>query len=280
MDGATIGTAVDAYLATLGEPATVRAYRGTLRPLVGHFGAEVPVSQIESSQLASWAQAQWSDAKASTWNTYRGTVRRFFEYCGERGWSDPGVGALIDGRSPRRYPADPRFAARVASVIADSRFGLRERALWGVAFDSAAKAWEILALDVPDLDLAGRHARLPSSGLVSWKPSTNFLLLSLLAGRESGPVFLTYARAHPARAGSARGPGSGESRLSYWQAQLILAEATAGGRDGSLTFRQLREGSPIRHGWTPPEPLADPAISGGALALRACGDDGRGRPSR
>jgi site-specific recombinase XerC len=36
---------------------------------------------------------------------------------------------------------------------------LRERALWRLLYDSAARAEEVLGLDVPDLDLANRNAR-------------------------------------------------------------------------------------------------------------------------
>jgi integrase len=139
----------------------------------------------------------------------------------------------------------------VMSMTADSRFGLRERALWGVVFDTAAKAQEVLALDVPDLDLTGHRARLPSSGFVSWTPATNFLLAELLAARESGPVFLTQGASRKTRLPGDVDPVSGRARLGYPRAQQVLSKATAADPGGSLTFRQLREGRASRHGWTP-----------------------------
>jgi integrase len=247
----TLATAADAYIATLREPSTARTCRHTLRPLVSHFGPEVPVSQLEPASLASWFQNQWGDIKASTWNNKRSVMRRFFNYCHERGWSDPGMVAPIDRHSPRRYPPDPRFAARVTSMVTDSLFSLRERALWGVVFDCAAKAWEVLALDVPDIDLAACRARLPSSGFVSWTPETNSLLAELLEGRQGGPVFLARGGHGRARLVCDLDPASGRSRLSYERAQQILAEVTVFEPGGSLTFRQLREGRASQHGWTP-----------------------------
>jgi integrase len=75
---------------------------------------------------------------------------------------------------------------------------LREKTLWTLAYESAARASELLGLDVGDLDLANRRAVVTSKGgareWVTWSTSTARLLPRLLKDRHQGPVFTTRAR--------------------------------------------------------------------------------------
>ncbi len=76
---------------------------------------------------------------------------------------------------------------------------LRERALWRMLYETAARSAEVLRLDVPNLDLPNRRARVRRKGgqldTIVWQTGTARLLPRLLKGRKSGPVFLTERRA-------------------------------------------------------------------------------------
>jgi integrase len=76
--------------------------------------------------------------------------------------------------------------------------GLREKTLWRMLYESAARAGEVLALDIEDLDLANRRARVRRKGgaidIIVWQTGTARLLPRLIKGRRSGPVFLTGRR--------------------------------------------------------------------------------------
>jgi integrase/recombinase XerC/integrase/recombinase XerD len=65
-------------------------------------------------------------------------------------------------------------------------------------YESAARASEILALDIEDLDLDTRRAKVISKGGASewvyWSSGTAQLLPRLLRGRSRGPVFLSERR--------------------------------------------------------------------------------------
>jgi integrase/recombinase XerD len=69
-------------------------------------------------------------------------------------------------------------------------------------YETAARANEILSLDVNDLDLPNKRARVRSKGgatdWVFWQTGAALLLPRLLAGRTHGPVFL--ADRQPTRA--------------------------------------------------------------------------------
>ncbi|MFB9495127.1 DUF4158 domain-containing protein, partial [Nonomuraea dietziae] len=85
---------------------------------------------------------------------------------------------------------------------------LREKTLWRMLYETAARAAEILALNVEDLDLEHRRAPVRSKGgaieWVYWDSGTAHLLPRLLrlpdgSTRTHGPLFLSERRPVPAR---------------------------------------------------------------------------------
>jgi site-specific recombinase XerD len=52
------------------------------------------------------------------------------------------------GRSDKTIPA-----TRLDKLFADDRAALRERVLWRMLYETAARAEEVLTLNIPDLDL-------------------------------------------------------------------------------------------------------------------------------
>ena len=118
---------------------------------------------------------------------------------------------------------------------------LRERALWRLLYDSAARAEEALGLDIGDLDLANRQARARTKGghtrPLHFQTAAARLLARLTAGRQSGPVFLTARRAaaHRVMAAADLDPASGRARLSYEMAGQLFKRYS-----GGKTLHQLR----------------------------------------
>jgi integrase len=88
--------------------------------------------------------------------------------------------------------------------------------LWRLLYETAARANELLALDVEDLDLANRRARVHSKGgaveWVFWQTGSAQLLPRLLAGRTSGPAFLGDRQPTRPVAGLDLDPTSGRAR--------------------------------------------------------------------
>lgn len=108
--------------------------------------------------------------------------------------------------------------------------GVRDKTLWRMLYETAARAEEILTLDVPDLDPANKRARVVSKGgtteWVFWQSGTALLLPRLLAGRTRGPVFLAERRPTRAVATADLCPATHRARLSYRRAAEILEHAT------------------------------------------------------
>jgi integrase/recombinase XerD len=115
---------------------------------------------------------------------------------------------------------------------------LRERTLWRLLYETAARANELLALDVEDLELANRRARVHSKGgaveWVFWQTGSAQLLSRPLAGRTGGPVFLGDRRPTRAAAGLDLDSASGRARLSHRRAAKQVHVRTG------WTLHQLR----------------------------------------
>jgi integrase len=118
---------------------------------------------------------------------------------------------------------------------------VREKALWRLLYDSAARANEILGLDVDDVDLPNRRARVVSKGgateWVHFASGSARLLPRLICDRKKGPLFLASLKPLPSRAPAAADldPTSGRARLSYRQAEDLF-----GRYSGGRTLHQLR----------------------------------------
>ncbi|WP_245669096.1 site-specific integrase [Nocardia speluncae] len=99
-------------------------------------------------------------------------------------------------------------------------------------------------LDVPDLDTANRCAVVTRKGgareVIAWQTGTARLLPRMLAGRKSGPVFLTDRRARSSPARNDIDPSTGRNRLSYRRAAELFETHTERYGDGPYTLHQLR----------------------------------------
>lgn len=140
-----------------------------------------------------------------------------------------------------------RDTTAIDRLIARREVHLREKTFYRMLYETAARAEEILGLNIAELDLAGRRAPVKAKGAraktrrrgqaredflletVYWDAGTARLLPRLLKGRTRGPVFVTHRRPGPGKVVSARDicPDTGLARLSYGQARALLDEHTA-----------------------------------------------------
>src|SRR6185437_1206818 len=96
---------------------------------------------------------------------------------------------------------------------------LREKTLWRILYETAARASEVLALNIDDPRLDARRAPIRSKGgdteWICRGSGTAHLLPRLIRGRQAGPVFLSERRPAPpaARPGPVPGHRAGQARL-------------------------------------------------------------------
>ena len=144
-------------------------------------------------------------------------------------------GAVIAGPWPAIPYADLEELWRRRGVP------LREKTLWRMLYETAARTSEVLALDVGDLDRARRRARIRSKGgsvdMVVWAAPTARLLGRYLADRSGGPLFLTRWRSRTAPPVRDLYAPTGQARLSY---RTAAAEFR---KHSGWTLHQLRHSS-------------------------------------
>jgi integrase/recombinase XerD len=120
-------------------------------------------------------------------------------------------------------------------------------------YETAARAEDLLRLDVGDLDLVNKRARVTSKGgsldWVHWQSGTATLLPRLLKGRTRGPVFCTD-RAAPTRTPTLDVcPVTGRARLSYRRAAELSTTATRPLSEGDgWVLHQLRHSALTHEG--------------------------------
>src|SRR6266699_1884627 len=224
-DCVTLDDAIAAYLATLAgreSAGTRRVYAGPLRALAAGFGAGTDVAAIGELELAGWFTARWGPKAPSTWNVALDALRSASSYWQDQGWitSDPAIRLRRRRRAPDRSRALCR--ANVEALLTRPDISLRERTLWRLLYETAARSAEVLALDAGDLDLPNRRAKVRRKGgaidVIVWQTGTARLLPRLIRGRKAGPLFLTDRRARGELPPGDIDPASGRARLSYRQA--------------------------------------------------------------
>jgi integrase/recombinase XerC/integrase/recombinase XerD len=240
----TLGRAVDAYLATLSgseQASTRRTYGRVLRWIVTEFGNDA-ARDIDAERFAGWFGARWGDRTPSTWNVCLDAIRSAAAYWQRQGWITADPSRMLVRRKPRPDQVRALSRADVEQLLTRADIGLRERTLWRMLwrmlYETAARSAEVLGLDVGDLDLPNRCARVRRKGgaidIIVWQTGTARLLPRLLKGRKSGPVFVTERKARVPLPAADLDP-SGRARLSYQQAAALFS-----GASGGATLHQLR----------------------------------------
>lgn len=238
--GITLGQAVNEFISSkrCDNPNTRRAYASVLDRLTASLGVSRLLFEVSGDEIANALGRLWGEAAPSTWNRNRAAVVSWLSWCtAKKRWAGP----VLPGDAERRKEttdttkALPRVA--IERAIARRDVSLREKTLWRMLYETAARASEVLALNVEDLDLDNRQAKVRSKGGdrdgVHWGTGTAHLLPRLLrladgTTRTSGPVFLAQRRPVPARRPSSRDicPHTGRARLGYDRARILLKAHT------------------------------------------------------
>ncbi|MGQ4601379.1 tyrosine-type recombinase/integrase [Nocardia sp. R6R-6] len=243
--GVRLADAAHIYLATITVRNTRATYAAALDRLVADFGADTDVALLgtEPDRVSGWFTYVWGAKSAKTFNIRLTALGSAFGYWREQGWL---VGNPLVRLRARPAPPDSSKALsreRVTQILG-SQAPPRERVLWYLLYESSARAEEVLMLDVGDLDPANRCAVVTRKGgareVIAWQTGTARLLPRMLAGRRSGPLFLTDRRARPSVAINDIDPVSGRARLSYRRAAELFETHTAVFDDGPYTLHQLR----------------------------------------
>ena len=158
---------------------------------------------MSARELEQAARESWGVVAPATWNRHIATLRSFSGFCQRRGWlQDP----IAEGFERRREPVDRTKAipyAQLDRLWRRDDVAVREKALWRLLYETAARAQEVLSLNVEDVELENKRARVRSKGGdIEWlhlQSGSARLLPKLIGGRACGPLFLADRRPAPSR---------------------------------------------------------------------------------
>ena len=227
--GVDLAGAIDAFLSQPDLAATTRAkYRQTLAVVEDELG-DAPVT---GPGLAGVVEQRWHHASPATGNRHVATVRSFARYCARTRILAIAGDVELQRRAEKHDHTLSIPSASLERLWQRRDLDLRERTLWRMLHETAARADEVLRLNVEDLDIPAKRARTRSKGGdIKWLffgSGSARLLPRLIAGRRAGPVFLSSLRPSPARAPAAGDicPLTGHARLSYRRAAELLVTQT------------------------------------------------------
>jgi integrase len=206
-----LGEATAAFLTQPDLAAsTRRSYQQTLGRLQRELGADRSLATLTADQVCAVVTGAWAGRAPATWNRHVATVRSFLGFCRRRRWL---VDDLTVDLERRPEPADQTKAIPLAELEQLWRrddVGVREKALWRLLYETAARASEALSINVEDLELDNKRVRVRSKGgdldWLHFQTGSARLLPRLIAGRARGPLFLADRAPVPARRTRRRRP--------------------------------------------------------------------------
>lgn len=220
--GPSVRAAVDAFLDSpkiKGNPNTLRAYTNVLDRLAERLDPGRALTDVADAEIGDAFVALWSEVKPSTRNRNRAAIGSWSTWCtGVQHWTAPALPDTVEREREHHDDTKAVSRSRIDRLCRRRDVPLREKTLWRMLYESASRASAVLALNVEDLDLPNKQARITAKGgdimWITWGTDTAHLLPRLIAGRERGPLFLSeYRPARTAappliRATSARRPGA------------------------------------------------------------------------
>ena len=133
--------------------------------LVAELGAGRELADVADVEIAAVLKALWVTAAAWTWNRNRAAVNAWLTWCRDRRrWPAPAVPASCERRKEHVDATKDLSRAAIERQLSRRDLPLREKTLWRMLYETAARANEILALDVEPLDLDNRRAPIRSKG--------------------------------------------------------------------------------------------------------------------
>jgi integrase len=237
-----LGEAAATFLAQPDLAAsTRRSYQQTLGRLERELGADQLLASLTADQLTAEVTSTWGGRAPATWNRHVATIRSFLGFCRRRRWLVEDLTVDLERRPETADRTKAIPLAELERLWRQEDVGVREKALWRLLYETAARAGEALSINVEDLELDNKRVAVRSTGgdtdWLHFQTGSARLLPRLIAGRTRGPLFLADRAPVPARAPAAvdRCPDTGRARLSYRRAEALFRQAS-----GGWTLHQLR----------------------------------------
>jgi site-specific recombinase XerD len=125
------------------EKGTRVTYAETLARLLAAAVGTALVTEAGQQAYAA-VMARWDDRAPATWNKHLAALRSFAAYAIRQEWITEDPSRHLERRKVTQRGDKAIPLARLEALFTDDRHALRERVLWRLLYDTAARAEEIL----------------------------------------------------------------------------------------------------------------------------------------
>jgi integrase len=213
----TVRAAADAFLDSLRNSNTVRSYGVGVGKTAERIGEGCPLGSVAGDEIGETLELLWGTAAVNTWNARRAAVLSWLGWSESYGYDGPAVPAWTKRLAVPDSETPARSKTAVDRLIARREVHLREKTLWRMLYETAARTEEIPGVNIEGLDLAARRCPVEAKGArskvrrrgqaredfvletVYWDAGTARLLPRLLRGSTRGPVFVAHRRPGPGK---------------------------------------------------------------------------------
>ena len=145
----SLGRAVERFLAAKPlSPNGRRSYAHTLGTVIGDLGADLALDEFTAERVRRVLEARWGDASAATWNNRLTALGSFRRWAQAQGWITEDPLAGIERRPQPRDEVAPIRYEQLHALWTRPDVHVREKTLWRMLYETAARANEVLALNV------------------------------------------------------------------------------------------------------------------------------------
>ena len=137
--------------------STRRKYEHTLGALIAAHGG-TPIGELGPDELTTLLEELAGEATGQTWNRHRAALGSLWSYAAKRGWASGDVVRQVERRKATKTARGEQRHRTVPTELLERLWGnrgaghqahpLRDRALWRLAYDTAARIEELLNVDL------------------------------------------------------------------------------------------------------------------------------------
>ena len=236
----SLAEAVEAFMADRDLSSNTRTnYAILYAALIAQYGPRAPLASLNSSGIRRFFLSKWGNAAPSTWNARVAALQSLSRYCRRQGWMSSDPTAALERRRLRRDDTRAISYEKLCELWSQPSVQLREKLFWRCLYSTAARARELLSLNIEEVDLPRKRAVVLGKGghreTIVWDAASARLMRRYIAGRTRGPLFVTYGQPNVVPAEADRAP-DGRARLSYQRAWDLFHKASG----QKWTLHQLR----------------------------------------
>lgn len=212
--------------------STRQVYSRTYRRLLEHLG-DVDVSKLDDTTLRNAMNVLFGGLAPATFNRHRAATGSLMAHCVRRGWVTKNPVAMIEGKPVKvTNPNKVITYDDLKKGWSNQDVRIRDRCLWRMLYETAARAEELLQLNIENMNVDERQARIVGKGgnieIVHWATATKWLLPKVMVSRNQGPLFLAAKRPTRPVPESDFCQATRRARLSYRRSAELFSEAFPG----------------------------------------------------